>query len=144
MDALLGTWRLVSVEFIGDDGEMTYPFGPDATGLLMYSADGHMSAVLMQQGRGSFDGMAVRRHLSDVSDAAVRAAYEGYVSYCGTWTVDEGHGTVTHHVTESLNPAEVGRDNVRAYTLDGNRMRLEPVGGPVRAVITWERAERFR
>lgn len=138
-DQLIGAWRLMSVEFIGDDGGVSYPYGPDATGLLMYSADGHMSAVLMRQDRPSFGGLQLRARRDEVSDAMARTALEGYMSYCGGWTIDEEQCTVTHHVTESLTPAEVGRENVRAYTFEGNRLRLAPVAGPVRAVITWER-----
>ena len=51
---LVGTWRLVSLEVRGSDGQVQYPYGPDATGYLMYSADGYMSAVVMSANRPSF------------------------------------------------------------------------------------------
>jgi hypothetical protein len=32
-------------------GPITYPLGPDALGLMMYTGDGYMSAQLMRRGR---------------------------------------------------------------------------------------------
>src|SRR5690606_19166642 len=50
--ALVGAWRLVSwtIEYPAS-GRVTQPFGAVPEGLLMYSADGHMSAALQRPGR---------------------------------------------------------------------------------------------
>ena len=48
-EAVLGTWELVS--YTAQDnhgGPMTYPLGPDALGLIMYTGDGYMSAQIMR------------------------------------------------------------------------------------------------
>ncbi len=39
-NSLVGTWRLVSVEFREEDGTVSYPYGRDALGYLTYTADG--------------------------------------------------------------------------------------------------------
>jgi hypothetical protein len=40
---LLGVWNLVRWEITYDDGRpTTYPFGPNSTGLIMYTHDGGM------------------------------------------------------------------------------------------------------
>jgi hypothetical protein len=51
------------------------------------------------------------------TDAEVRAAYEGYVAYFGTYRVDEANSVVTHVVEGSLNPGYTGTDQPRPFTL---------------------------
>ena len=50
--ALVGAWQLVSwtIEYPAS-GRVTQPFGPEPEGLLVYSADGHMSAAIQRPGR---------------------------------------------------------------------------------------------
>jgi Lipocalin-like domain len=55
-DDILGTWELVS--YTAQDnhgGPITYPLGPDALGLIMYTGDGYMSAQIMRRDRPAFD-----------------------------------------------------------------------------------------
>ncbi len=44
--SLVGTWKLLSYEVRYSDGSVSYPWGPDAQGFLIYSADGYMMATL--------------------------------------------------------------------------------------------------
>ncbi|MFZ0903719.1 MAG: lipocalin-like domain-containing protein, partial [Mycobacterium sp.] len=53
---VLGAWELVS--YTAQDthrGPITYPLGPDALGLIMYTADGYMSAQIMRPDRPAYD-----------------------------------------------------------------------------------------
>ena len=43
----LGTWKLVSCEFRAVDGKVSYPYGQNAVGYIMYTDDGYMSVGLM-------------------------------------------------------------------------------------------------
>jgi hypothetical protein len=53
---VLGAWELVSyTEGDNHGGPITYPLGPDALGLIMYTADGYMSAQIMRRDRPAFD-----------------------------------------------------------------------------------------
>src|SRR5262249_3870511 len=42
-DKFIGTWKLVSYESRGANGAVTYPFGQDAVGYIMYDGAGHMA-----------------------------------------------------------------------------------------------------
>ena len=80
----------------------------------------------------------------EATDAEVRAAYDGYLAYWGTFDLDAARGTVTHHVRGSLYPNWVGQDQVRAYSLEGRRLTLRtpPMkqrGREVVGLLTWER-----
>jgi hypothetical protein len=49
---VIGAWKLQSYESRSIDGSnVTYPLGVDAEGIIMYTADGYMSAQLMRSGR---------------------------------------------------------------------------------------------
>ena len=50
--ALIGAWQLVrwTIEY-PPSGRVTQPFGADPEGLLVYTADGHMSAVMQRRNR---------------------------------------------------------------------------------------------
>ena len=39
----VGTWQLISNETKDASGEVSHPFGKDATGYVIYSEDGHMA-----------------------------------------------------------------------------------------------------
>lgn len=139
--ALVGAWRLVSwtIEYPAS-GRLTQPFGAVPEGLLVYSADGHMSAAIQRPGRARLS----RADPNAVSDAEKAAAFAGYLHYCGTWSVGDGH--VVHAVELAMNPNLIGTRQVRHVALDGDRLELgaeEPLEAPGqvrRHRIVWRRA----
>jgi hypothetical protein len=139
---LLGAWRLTGYVAEGQSGDTVHPLGPDASGYIMYTADGHMSATIMRSDRPRFassDSMA-----STAQEHAAAAA--GYLSYAGTFEVDEGAGIVIHHIKTALVPNWVGSDFKRKVILDGDKLELRAlgpsiVGAEMRLVrVLWERA----
>lgn len=42
-EQFIGTWKLVSLEFVGSDGEVSHPFGTDAAGIHTWSESGHFA-----------------------------------------------------------------------------------------------------
>jgi len=136
---LVGTWNLVLIEF-RSDGQVVYPVGRDATGLLVYDQSGWMSQQLMRPGRPAFaSGDQLRG-----TDQEVRAAVEGYLAYGGTYTVNEAHEVIFHHVTTSLFPNWVGTDQKRFYKLSGDRLIISTptvlvAGHPMDVMLIWDR-----
>ena len=61
---VLGAWELVSytAQDTHSEGPITYPLGPDALGLIMYTADGYMSAQIMRPDRPADGTRNRRRH----------------------------------------------------------------------------------
>jgi hypothetical protein len=50
--SIAGTWRLVSASSRGLDGRKDKaPYGPSPSGLLIYTADGHVTAIISNSGR---------------------------------------------------------------------------------------------
>jgi hypothetical protein len=138
-DALPGAWRLERWTLEYPDGRVVRPFTPGADGLLIYSKDGHMSAVLQAPGRARLSS----EDLTRVADADKAAAFAGCVQYAGRWHV-EGD-SVVHSVEFAVNPNLAGTRQVRAVELQGDRLELvarEPLEGGGERVhrLAWRRA----
>jgi len=48
------------------------------------------------------------------------AAFDTYIAYYGTYTIDRKAGTVIHHLTDSMLPGSRGIDNVRYFEFQGD------------------------
>jgi hypothetical protein len=109
---LHGVWTLVRWEITYDDGRATtYPFGPDATGLIQYTHDGGMAACIARANRKPLSSASVR----SAPETERLNAFESYFQYAGRYEVrqHEGQAQVVHHVTHALNPNFVGSDQIR-------------------------------
>jgi hypothetical protein len=118
---LHGVWTLVRWEITYDDGRATtYPFGPDATGLIQYTHDGGMAACIARANREPLSSDSVR----SAPTTERLSAFESYFQYAGRYEVrqHEGQAQVVHHVSHALNPNFVGSDQIR-------NMNFAPDGG---------------
>lgn len=75
-ERLLGAWRLVSYVAVDEAGELDYPLGEDAEGLIVYTPQGWMSAQLVRRDRPPF----TEGRLESGSDAELAAAGRGFIS----------------------------------------------------------------
>lgn len=119
---LIGSWRLLRWEIVyGDRRPPTLPYGADAVGLIVYAADGFMSACIARCGRARLSSDSVRS-----APAAERlAAFESYFHYAGPYELRRGPALPTglqviHRVTMSLNPNFVGTEQVRDVEFDAS------------------------
>ena len=115
-EALQGVWHLHRWEITYDDGRpTTYPFGPDATGLIHYTQDGGMSACIARHSRPRLSSDSVR----SAPRAEQMAAFESFFQYAGTFVtrVQDGKKQVVHNVTHALNPNFVGSQQIRNVAL---------------------------
>lgn len=131
---LLGAWHLVSWSLVYADGRPPdYPLGDDATGILMYTADGYVSATLMRKTRPAG---------APANPAEAAAAYAGSFSYAGRFTVREG--TAYHAIEVSSNAALIGITSTRQIDLADGRLTLSgpdfAAGSPRTQRIVWRRA----
>jgi hypothetical protein len=116
-DRLVGTWRVVRYVDTEPSGKVIYPFGKKPRGYFVYDPTGHLSVQIMrtpaQPNFASGDD-------DKGTDAEVRAAYDGFVAYFGTYRVDEANSVVTHVVEGSLQPSYTGTVQPRPFKLDGD------------------------
>jgi hypothetical protein len=118
-ERFIGTWHMLSWIIRDGAGRVSQPLGPDAKGLLTYTADGYMFAALATPDR--------QRHAVDDpmggTPEEARASMASYHSYCGRYRF-EGEGVIVHTVEMSAFPNMVGTEQRRFYRFEGNRLHL--------------------
>jgi hypothetical protein len=139
-DEFVGTWKLVSLESRRSNGQIVYPYGRDVLGAINYDARGNMSMQLMRSDRPAF---AINDPQKGTPED-IKAAFEGFLAYFGTYEINEEKGTITHHMRGSSFPNWVGSDHIRFFEFSGNRLTLRTppihVGGiSVTSLLIWER-----
>lgn len=106
---LVGTWQVMELVDTDSTGKVSYPYGEHPMGYIVYDGTGHLHVQVMRTpatppfAAGDEHG----------TDKEVRAAYDGYVAYFGTYEVDEAQGKVIHRVQGSLMPSYTGTDQPR-------------------------------
>ena len=107
---LLGTWTLVLWRVDYSDGrESSYPFGHDGGGMIMYTPDGYMSAVLHAAKRGPVSTQYVR----EAPDEEKAKLFNTFMYYGGPYRIEAEAGDVIHIVEKALNPDLIGTEQVR-------------------------------
>jgi Lipocalin-like domain len=115
---LVGTWRLITFRGRNAEGDVRPALGENPRGLLVYTADGYMIAILSEGGRRPFNS----RDFSGGTPEEALAAVNSYISYSGRYEVDGD--TVTHHVEMSLFPNWVGQDQTRRLRITEDKLVL--------------------
>jgi hypothetical protein len=119
---IVGAWILESYESFDLDGSnVHYPLGSDARGIIMYTANGYMSAQIMRSDRPQF-------HTGDLAagdNEELAAAASGYLAYTGPYTVSDDN-VISHHVQVSLLPNWIGGTQYRAAKIGNERLELGP------------------
>ncbi|MBX2802560.1 MAG: lipocalin-like domain-containing protein [Myxococcales bacterium] len=146
MDAgqLVGAWRLVELRIAFADGRPdAHPLGDDATGMLLYTHDGYVSAMLCRGGRAELgvQGLEAAHRADDRSKAQ---AFDDTMSYLGRYRLEGDE--VVHTVQLALLPDALGREQRRRVALEGKRLVLSydhtPHSGVTRRYrLIWTRAE---
>lgn len=137
-EQLFGAWEYQAWEIRYSDGRCTLPFGPNASGLLVYTPDGYMTATIMG---GDRHGLTIANPRQATADEKA-VAFDSYFSYAGRWSL---HGErVRHDVTLSLNPGLLETVQWRDAKLSGQQLMLSakentPVGER-QHVLTWVRS----
>lgn len=132
----VGVWKLVSWEVAQPDGAIQYLFGRNVVGYLMYTADGYMSAQIMDPDRRQSDPNFPLENAGaqTLSDPDRARAYTTYLAYCGSYTVEADR--VVHHVKAALIPSWTGSEQARPFRFDDGLLVI----GAGAHKLTWRRA----
>jgi hypothetical protein len=119
-DALVGVWTLRRYSDLTDSLPPQYPFGNDPEGLLIYTPDGFVSAVLMARGRPNLGGNG----FTDGTADQYMSAGKGFIGYIGRYEVDEERSIVTHRPVVAFAPNMLGSIQQRFVELEGDVLVL--------------------
>jgi hypothetical protein len=134
---LSGNWKLVTWR-LEQGGRITYPFGENPTGLLIYTPEGRMSVHMLASSRPQ---IAATDPLGG-DDGQRAAAYSTCLAYFGSYEVQGD--VVVHRIDASLFPNWTGTVEQRHFTCHGNELVLrtpptEVSGVTVANEISWKR-----
>ena len=130
----VGAWKLIGIERRNPDGSLIPGVNPvggvNPTGMVMYDASGHMSLQIMPGGRPQ-----VLNTLRPLTPEEAQTALFGFVSYYGTYIIDEPKKTLNLHFDGAINPSMVGTNGTRLYEFSGNLMTFHAGTN----ILRWER-----
>ena len=138
--ALVGAWRLRAFQITSSEGEVSYPFGESAQGMLLYSRCGLVSAQLMRSDRPLFESGDQQTG----TETEIEDNFKNCISYFGTYELHEEDNFVIHHVENSLFPNWEGTQQKRFFEMKNNTLRIStpPVNWGNKeqvAELIWER-----
>ena len=87
----------------------------------MYDPGGQVSVALMRSDRPNF----ASNHLTEATPEEIKSGFEGYISYCGSYEVNEQERFVVHRLQLSSFPNLVGTEQKRFFAFAGDRMTLQ-------------------
>jgi len=138
-DSVVGTWKLVSVTAKTDkSGVNNAVLGQNPSGLLTYTEDGRMMAIISDDGRKP---LSVADRIAAPAEERAQA-YSTFMAYAGryTFTCDK----IVHHVEVASLQNWVNTDQTRVASLQGNRLIVRNTpqmrgGVAVTLESVWER-----
>jgi hypothetical protein len=139
--SVVGTWKLVSVSSTTDKDETNKAaLGQHPSGLLTYTADGRMMAIISDDGRKP---LSIPDRVAAPAEERAQA-YSTFMAYAGryTFTCDK----VVHHVEVASLQNWVNTDQTRFVTVVDNRLHVRNApqlrnGVMVTLESVWERAK---
>ena len=139
-DQLLGTWLLISVDTVRDDGSKVQLFGANPRGILIYTAEGHFAFVTTRSDLAKF----ASNNRSQGTPEENKAVVQGSLAYFGTYTISEADKTIAAHVEGNTFPNFVDTDQKRVITsLTADELKfVNPAGSAGgKLELVWRRAK---
>jgi hypothetical protein len=115
--ALVGNWKLISWQVIGEDGKPQDVFGAAPSGYLVLTREGRSIVLTTASGRKP-----------GTDDAARAALQRSMLSYSGRYRVEGGDFITT--VDVSWNEEWNGTEQRRHYRIDGDKLFIESAPAP--------------
>lgn len=139
-DKFIGEWTLISMTNEKSDGTITYPNSQNVKGLLSYSEKNTMSAQLGSLDRNKF----VSNDFRFGTNEEIITAFNGYISYFGTYEINEEKQYIIHHIEMSLFPNWIGTKVKRFFEFIDDSLILRATaisenGISVIPTLTWKR-----
>lgn len=131
-----GSWELKKWTAELKSGEIVFPYGADAKGILTYDKYGNMAVQLMKNNRPKFSS----EDPLNAQPEEVWDAYNGFIAYSGSYEVDTSSNKVIHHIKLTSFPNWVGKNQTRYYEFkDDNLILSTDLIGESKHKLIWEK-----
>jgi Lipocalin-like domain len=141
-EQIVGTWTHVSTKYKFPDGKTTDTFGPNAKGMMMLDAAGHVVFINMRSDLPKFASKDRTKGTPEENKAVVAGSF----AYFGTYTINEAERTFTVHYEGTTFPNFEGVDAKRTITaLTADELKyansVSTVGQGVVVEAVWKRVK---
>lgn len=115
-ETVVGAWRLVALTEEETASKVVHkPLGEHPSGLIIFTADGHMSFIMADPSRKAAAA-------AKATDAEAAALYRTMAAYSGKYRVDGDK--LTNHPEVAWNQAWSGTDQRRTVAISGNTLKV--------------------
>lgn len=122
---ILGSWSLVAFELENPEG-LRKPWGEDLKGLLIYSADGHMS-------------VGINKSIPLEAEENSEEILDSILFYSGTYCL--AGQIIRHRVQVATDPKRIGQEMIRSFRYENGLLELtSPSQSFGRSILTWRKA----
>jgi Lipocalin-like domain len=143
-DQLVGTWTLLLTDYVKADGTHAPGFGPNPSGSVIFSPDGHYSLQIMRASLPKFASNSRVKGSTDENKAVV----QGALTHFGKYTVNDADKTLNLQIESSSFPNWSGTRQKRPITAMADDVltwttanpSADPSGGS-KAELVWKRAK---
>jgi hypothetical protein len=108
-EQITGTWDFVVAEVKAPDGHVSYPFGKNPKGIIVFTPDGHFTQIHVAS---DVPKIASNNRLTGTPEEYA-AIMRRSISVFGTYTVDEAKRTVTYRIVSASYPNWEGESQTR-------------------------------
>jgi len=144
VDLFIGTWRLMEFFAINakNQNDIVLPFSKRVSGVLIYTAQGYMSANLGSAERVNFKNSDYR--MGEMTE--IFSAFNSMISYSGTYSLQPNKSIISHKVIQSHFPNWIGmtvhrnyefQDNFRILKLSANHILID--NKQYLPILTWQK-----
>lgn len=136
-EKLLGTsWELVRYQSEDKEGNLLYPLGEDANGVIIFTVNNQLSVHITAVNReSSISEEKLNRYNTEAEKQMARLGYHGYT---GPFDLDEEKSVLTTHVKISVLSEYIGSEQNRSARIDGDYLHLSNIQHPERKLV-WKK-----
>jgi hypothetical protein len=116
-EALIGIWKLVSWQVVGEDRQPQSVFGLNPKGYLILTREGRSMALMTAENRKG-----------GIGDAERAALHRSMLAYTGKYRIEGGDFVTT--VDVSWNEAWNGTEQRRHFRIEDDRLFIDTAPGP--------------
>lgn len=137
LEKILGTsWALEAFQSADKAGNVNFPLGEEAKGVIIFTNEQRMAVQIMAANREEEVSEEILDSMN--TDAEKEMAKLGYHAYSGPFDFDEEKAHLTTHVDMSAVATYVGSDQTRSAKIEGDTLYLSNVEHPERKLV-WKK-----
>lgn len=140
--ALLGPWKLVSIDNIYPDGSRVHPYGENPVGLLIFDEHNNYAIQILKESRPQI----ASGNKNTCTPEEYASIVKGSNSHFGTYKMDKKHQKISFNIQHASFPNWENTVQNRSYTLKNGVLtyvvsRTTQGGQSVIAEVVWAKIE---